>query len=181
MRKTTLPLAISGLVLVALVLSLALPAVGGAAVSSAPAVSNMPQVTTAPTGNPRLESAQRQLLAQRAREQGAAFANERESQIEAPHGQEEMSKLNGTASQRGQLAPAGIAASYVPDQVIVKFKQEAADFARASLNEDLGTSLIYTSPYAGFSVLQVPAGKTVADMVQAYSAQPMVEIGRAHV
>jgi len=64
---------------------------------------------------------------------------------------------------------------YVPDQIIVKFKAGTSSEAEAQLNEAMGTSVIYTSPYAGFKVLQIPEGKTVAEMVEAYSKQSIVE------
>ncbi|TET76696.1 MAG: hypothetical protein E3J42_01185, partial [Dehalococcoidia bacterium] len=53
---------------------------------------------------------------------------------------------------------AGITEEYVPDQIIVKFKQEISSFAEESLHKSLATSVIYTSPYAGFEVLQITEG-----------------------
>jgi serine protease len=64
---------------------------------------------------------------------------------------------------------------YVPDQIIVKFKAGVLDAEIEQLNQDLETKLIYTSPFAGFKVLQIPEGKTVADMVEVYSRHPFVE------
>ena len=64
---------------------------------------------------------------------------------------------------------------YVPDQIIVKFKPGTPGEAIEQLNESLGTSVIYTSPRAGFKVLQIPEGKTVAEMVAIYSGQSIVE------
>jgi serine protease len=64
---------------------------------------------------------------------------------------------------------------YVPDQIIVKFKETTFKSAEASLNSQLGTEVIYTSPFAGFKVLQIPEGKTVVEMVKAYSGQDIVE------
>jgi serine protease len=64
---------------------------------------------------------------------------------------------------------------YVPDQIIVKFKAGVLDAEIEQLNQDLETKVIYTSPFAGFKVLQILEGKTVAEMVEAYSRHPFVE------
>ena len=64
---------------------------------------------------------------------------------------------------------------YVPDQIIVKFKAGTPIEEEEQLNQSLGTTVIYTSPSAGFKVLQIPEGKTVAEMVEAYSKKPIVE------
>ena len=64
---------------------------------------------------------------------------------------------------------------YVPDQIIVMFRPEAPKEAREQLNQSLGTTVIHTSPSAGFKVLKIPEGKTVAEMVAIYSEQSIVE------
>ncbi len=64
---------------------------------------------------------------------------------------------------------------YVPDQIIVKFKTGTPVEVQRGLNESLGTTVIYTSPERGFTVLQIPEGKTVAKMIDIYSRQPIVE------
>ncbi len=64
---------------------------------------------------------------------------------------------------------------YVPGQIIVKFKPGTPTEAENQLNESLGTTVIYSSPRGGFKVLQIPEGKTVAEMVDIYSRQPIVE------
>ena len=64
---------------------------------------------------------------------------------------------------------------YVPDQIIVKFKSGTPGEAEEQLNQSLGTTVIHTSPSAGFKALQIPEGKTVAEMVTLYSEQPIVE------
>jgi hypothetical protein len=43
------------------------------------------------------------------------------------------------------------------------------------LNQAMETDVVYNSPSAGFKVLQVPKGKTVAEMVEVYSELPNVE------
>lgn len=64
---------------------------------------------------------------------------------------------------------------YVPNQIIVKFKLGTPIEAEKKLNQSLGTTVIYTSPSAGFKVLQIPEGKTVPEMVALYSEQSIVE------
>ena len=64
---------------------------------------------------------------------------------------------------------------YVPGQIIVKFKPGTSIEAEEQLNQSLGTTVIHTSPAAGFKVLQIPEGKTVPEMVDLYSEQPIVE------
>jgi len=64
---------------------------------------------------------------------------------------------------------------YVPDQLIVKFKDRAASAAEDEFNESLGTRVIYSSRYAGFKVLKIPEGKTVTEMVRLCSKQSIVE------
>ena len=63
---------------------------------------------------------------------------------------------------------------FVPNEIIVKFKVGTSSQAQAQLNEVMGTTVVYTSP-SGFKVLQIPEGKTVPEMVEAYSKQPIVE------
>ena len=63
---------------------------------------------------------------------------------------------------------------YVADQIVVKFKAGTSSEAEAQLNEAMGTTVVYTSP-GGYKVLKIPEGKTVLEMVEAYSKQPIVE------
>ncbi len=72
-------------------------------------------------------------------------------------------------------APSESEEEYVPNQIIVKFKQGTPLEAQQELNEKLGTTVIHTSPSAGFKVLQIPEGKTVEEMVAIYSEQTIVE------
>ena len=55
------------------------------------------------------------------------------------------------------LAP-GPEAEYVPGQIIVKFKEGVLSAAEASLTQNLGTSVVHTSPRGGFKVLKSPQG-----------------------
>ncbi|MFC1847877.1 S8 family serine peptidase [Chloroflexota bacterium] len=68
-----------------------------------------------------------------------------------------------------------IAAEYVPGEIIVKYKQEVSGIAVSMFNQSIETSVIYTSPYAGFKVIRIPRGKTVAEMIEVYSEQSIVE------
>lgn len=71
--------------------------------------------------------------------------------------------------------PPGPEEEYVPDQIIVKFKPGIPIEAQEQLHQELGTTVIHTSPSAGFQVLQIPEGKTVPEMVEIYLQQPNVE------
>lgn len=64
---------------------------------------------------------------------------------------------------------------YVHNQIIVKFKPDTPIEAQEQLHKELGTTVIHTSPAAGFQVLQLPEGKTVEEMVAIYSEQSIVE------
>ena len=55
------------------------------------------------------------------------------------------------------LAP-GPEAEYIPGQIIVKFKEGVLSAAEASLTQNLGTSVVHTSPRGGFKVLKSPQG-----------------------
>lgn len=64
---------------------------------------------------------------------------------------------------------------YVPGEIIVKFKPGVRDEVISELNRRLGTSVLYTSPFAGFKRLKIPKGKTVEEMVNIYKRNPNVE------
>ncbi len=64
---------------------------------------------------------------------------------------------------------------YVPGQIIVKFKAGTTPEAENQLNQSLGTLVIFVSPGGGFKVLEIPQGKTVAEMVDIYNQQSIVE------
>ena len=77
--------------------------------------------------------------------------------------------------KEGPPLPSGPEEEYVPDQIIVKFKEGIDTASEKQLIDSLGTEAVYTSPSAGFKVLQIPEGKTVAEMVALYSEQSVVE------
>jgi len=64
---------------------------------------------------------------------------------------------------------------YVPDEIIVKFKEGVHSAAMAQLDEAIGTEVAYVSRYSGFRVLKIPKGKSVAEMVKDFSELPDVE------
>jgi len=72
-------------------------------------------------------------------------------------------------------APSETEEEYVPNQIIVMFKPGTPKEAEEQLHQELGTTVVHTSPSAGFKVLQIPEGKTVAEMVAIYSEQSIVE------
>ncbi len=70
----------------------------------------------------------------------------------------------------------GIAIILISTALIgANFTGAASQSAEASVNEALGTEVIYTSPFTAHKVLKIPTGKTVAEMVDIYSRQSIVE------
>lgn len=64
---------------------------------------------------------------------------------------------------------------YVPGEILVKFSPGLSEEKIRSINTGHGTQITYTSPYAGFKILKIPATKTVEEMVEIYSKNPNVE------
>lgn len=64
---------------------------------------------------------------------------------------------------------------YVPGEILVKFKPGLSDKDIGNINAKHETSVLYTSPYAGFKTLKVPKTKTVEEMAEIYSKNPNVE------
>ncbi len=62
----------------------------------------------------------------------------------------------------------------VPNEIVVKFKKDISDDCVLHINRRHGTSLLYTSPFAGFKRLQIPRGKTPEQLVELYIAEPDV-------
>ena len=73
----------------------------------------------------------------------------------------------------GPDLPDGV--EYVTGELIVKFKPGVSNREIANINSKHGTSVKYTSPYAGFKILHIPKGKTVPEMVEKYNRNPNVE------
>ncbi|WP_256623778.1 S8 family serine peptidase [Methanolobus chelungpuianus] len=65
--------------------------------------------------------------------------------------------------------------AYVPGEILVKFSPGMSEAKISALNSKHGTSVAYTSPYAGFRKLNIPKTKSVEEMVEIYSRNPNVE------
>jgi serine protease len=66
-------------------------------------------------------------------------------------------------------------AQFVPGEIIVKFTPAIPDEVIDRINQGHGSSVIYTSPFAGFKRLRIPPAKTIEEMVEIYSKNPNVE------
>ncbi len=64
---------------------------------------------------------------------------------------------------------------YVTGEILVKFKDVVTNKQIDSINSTYGTSVIYTSPYAGFKRIKIPDDKTVPEMVELYGKDSLVE------
>lgn len=64
---------------------------------------------------------------------------------------------------------------YVPNEIIVKFKDGLSEEHINQINRRHATSVVYTSPFAGFKRIRVPSGKTAEQMVGLYNSEPDVE------
>ena len=64
---------------------------------------------------------------------------------------------------------------YVRGEILVKFKDVASKKQIASINSAYDTSVLYTSPYAGFKRIKIAPDKTVPEMVELYRKDPLVE------
>jgi len=76
----------------------------------------------------------------------------------------------GFAAPTGKERP-----EYVSGEIIVKFKDVAAENQIESINSRYETSVLYTSPHAGFKRIKIPPDKTVTEMVELYGENPLVE------
>jgi len=64
---------------------------------------------------------------------------------------------------------------YVPGEIIVKFKRGVRESDIATSNSRHGTSVFYTSRFAGFKRLRIPRRKKVSEMLEIYRKDPNVE------
>lgn len=87
--------------------------------------------------------------------------------------------LAGPAVARPNLTPADLVAygqgQAVAGEIIVKFAPRASQAAIDALNANNNTSVLYRSPFAGFTRLRVPQGRTLAQMIAAYRGRHEVE------
>jgi len=77
-----------------------------------------------------------------------------------------------------RLAQPGL--TYVPGEIIVKFKPDTTLQIIGLINAEYGASILYTSQQADFRRLKIPADKTVEEMVATYNACPYVEYAEAN-
>lgn len=57
----------------------------------------------------------------------------------------------------------------------MKFKPGVSEEEVKNITEENGTQVTYTSPYAGFKIMEIPKTKTVEEMMEIYSKNPNVE------
>ena len=74
----------------------------------------------------------------------------------------------------GKLCVSSSTDTYAPGEVIVKFKDGVSKQQASTALADLGTSVISTNAQIGIQVLNIPAGKTVEEMVATFSARAAV-------
>jgi len=70
--------------------------------------------------------------------------------------------------------PSDAGAAYVPGEILVKFRDGVGPAEQTRSHAALGGTVLYESPYAGFQRVAIPAGRTVPEMVEAYSRNPNV-------
>jgi len=64
---------------------------------------------------------------------------------------------------------------WVPDEIVVKFKKGASKNRIGKLRSRHGTREVYTSPFAGFKRLKVPAGKKAEEILEFYKSHGDIE------
>ena len=64
---------------------------------------------------------------------------------------------------------------WVPNEIVVKFKDGLSEDRISRINRRHGTSVLYTSPFAGFKRIKTPAGKTDEHLVELYNRETDVE------
>lgn len=64
---------------------------------------------------------------------------------------------------------------YMAGEILVKFRDVVTNKQIDSINSTYGTSVVYTSPYAGFKRIKIPFDRTVPEMVELYGKDPLVE------
>lgn len=64
---------------------------------------------------------------------------------------------------------------WVSNELVVKFKNDLPQSRIERINRKHRTCVFYTSPFAGFKRIKIPAGKTAKQMVGLYNSEPDVE------
>ena len=85
-----------------------------------------------------------------------------------------------SGSQIFQLSLPQAGQKYVPGEFLAKFKPNVSEQTIEAFNSSNGVSTIYTSPYTGFRRLKAPSDMTVADMVEIYQENDLVEYAEAN-
>ncbi|MBA7628910.1 Thermophilic serine proteinase [subsurface metagenome] len=80
----------------------------------------------------------------------------------------------GLAVRPASLRAAG-RPRWVPNEIVVKFKEGLPENRIDRINQRHGTSVLYTSPFAGFKRIKLPAGRTARQAVELYNREPDVE------
>jgi len=79
-------------------------------------------------------------------------------------------KEGNFATATGRKTP-----QYVAGEILVKFKDVVTNKQIDSINSTYETSVLYTSPYAGFKRIKISLDRTVAEMVELYQKDSLVE------
>jgi hypothetical protein len=82
--------------------------------------------------------------------------------------------LAGSAMRPARLSDAN-RPKWVPNEIIVKFKKHLSEDQISRVNRRHGTSVLYTSPFAGFKRIKVPPTKSPKQVVDLYNREPDVE------
>jgi len=64
---------------------------------------------------------------------------------------------------------------WVPNEIIVKFKNGASKEQFEQVNRRHGALVLYTNPIASFKKLKIPAGRTPQQLVEIYNREPDIE------
>ena len=83
---------------------------------------------------------------------------------------ENIQTLYANRNETDRLEP-----KYVPDEVIIKFKREAAEGEIVGFRIGQGAEEAYVSPFTFARVWRVPSSKTVEEWVDFFGENPLVE------
>lgn len=90
-----------------------------------------------------------------------------------------VSQSNGNNSELAEMPPVsqdnGDGEEYVSNQIIVKFHSDVTKEKQKMIYDKHGCKELYESEYAGFKVVEIPAGSTVEEMVNKYMQEAEVE------
>ncbi len=75
----------------------------------------------------------------------------------------------------------GNGTQYVPNQILVKFKDGVSHEMQMQIHDKHGCKVIDFSEYGGFIVLEIPSDKTVEEMVNTYLQEPEVAVAEPNL